>query len=154
SNNNDIITATGAAANVINGGLGDDTIAGGGGTDTLDGGDGIDTNSFQGIGAEVIADLGSGSASYQPNPTTTVFENFQNFENFLGSDNNDQLFGDGEANVLSGAAGNDLLAGRGGDDTLNGDDGNDVLRGGGGNDTLNGGEDIVSVGHIVSRARR
>ncbi|MEO0518472.1 MAG: spondin domain-containing protein [Cyanobacteria bacterium P01_A01_bin.116] len=142
TNNNDIITATGAAANVINGGLGDDTIAGGGGTDTLDGGDGIDTNSFQGIGAEVIADLGSGSASYQPNPTTTVFENFQNFENFLGSDNNDQLFGDGEANVLSGGAGDDLLAGRGGGDTLNGDAGNDVLRGGGGNDTLNGGEGI------------
>ncbi|MEO0645451.1 MAG: spondin domain-containing protein [Cyanobacteria bacterium J06650_10] len=142
SNNNDIITATGAAANMLNGGLGDDTIAGGGGTDTLDGGDGIDTNSFQGIGAEVIADLGSGSASYQPNPNTTVFENFLNFENLLGSDNNDQLFGDGGANVLSGGAGDDLLAGRGGGDTLNGDAGNDVLRGGGGNDTLDGGAGI------------
>ncbi|WP_350333655.1 spondin domain-containing protein [Coralliovum pocilloporae] len=142
SNNNDTIIASGAAANEISGGDGNDFIAGGGGVDVLDGGAGSDTNSFQGIGAPVIADLGSGSASYQPNENTTVFENFQNFENLDGSSNNDQLFGDGGANTLTGNDGNDLLAGRGGNDILEGGIGNDVLRGGGGNDSLDGGADI------------
>ncbi len=145
SGNDDTIIATGAAANTIDGGAGDDFIAGGGGTDILDGGDGIDTNSFQGIGAEVVADLGSGSAAYQPAPGVTVFENFSNFENLDGSANDDQLFGDGGANVLTGNDGNDLLAGRGGNDVLEGGLGDDVLRGGGGSDTVDGGEGIDTV---------
>ena len=145
SANDDTIIATGAAANTIDGGAGDDFIAGGGGTDFLDGGDGNDTNSFQGIGADVIADLGSGSAAYQPAPGVTVFENFSNFENLDGSANNDQLFGDGAANVLNGNDGNDLLAGRGGNDVLEGGLGDDILRGGGGSDTIDGGEGIDTV---------
>lgn len=142
SNDNDVIIATGAANNVIDGGAGNDIIAGGGGTDVLDGGAGIDTNSFQGIGVDVIADLASGSAAYAPNANVTVFENFSNFENLSGSANHDQLFGDGGANELSGADGNDLLAGRGGSDTLIGGAGNDVLRGGGGSDINDGGAGI------------
>ena len=145
SSNDDNIVATGPAGNTIDGGAGDDFIAGGGGTDFLDGGDGIDTNSFQGIGAEVVADLGSGSASYQPAPGVTVFENFSNFENLDGSANDDQLFGDGGANVLTGNDGNDLLAGRGGNDVLEGGLGDDVLRGGGGSDTVDGGDGIDTV---------
>ncbi|WP_299850104.1 spondin domain-containing protein [uncultured Roseovarius sp.] len=145
SQNDDTIIATGAAANTIDGGAGDDFIAGGGGTDILDGGAGSDTNSFQGIGADVIADLGSGSAAYQPAPSVTVFENFSNFENLDGSTNDDQLFGDGGANVLTGNDGNDLLAGRGGDDVLEGGQGDDVLRGGGGNDSVDGGDGIDTV---------
>ena len=57
SDNDDILIATGAAANTIFGGAGDDFIAGGGGTDILDGGDGIDTNSFQGISGDVTLHL-------------------------------------------------------------------------------------------------
>ncbi|UTW46542.1 CHRD domain-containing protein [bacterium SCSIO 12696] len=140
--NNDTIIATGAAANTIEGGDGDDFIAGGGGPDSLDGGDGIDTNSFSTIGVGVVADLNSGSASYQPNPTTTVFENFSNFENLDGTGQNDQLFGDSGANELTGNNGDDLLVGRGGADVLEGGEGNDVLRGGGGADVNNGGEGI------------
>ena len=142
SSNNDDIRALGAAPNAIDGGDGDDFIAGGGGTDFLTGGEGNDTNSFINIGAEVVADLGSGSASYQPNPTTTVFENFSGFENLDGSDNDDQLFGDGGANELTGNGGNDLLVGRGGADVLEGGAGNDILRGGGGADVTDGGEGI------------
>lgn len=140
--NDDSITATGAAPNTIDGGAGNDFIAGGGGVDVLDGGEGVDTNSFVNIGAEVIADLGSGSASYAPNENVTVFENFRGFENLDGSANDDQLFGDGGANTLTGNAGNDLLVGRGGDDVLKGGLGDDVLRGGGGSDITNGGEGI------------
>ncbi len=124
------------------GGDGDDFIAGGGGVDSLDGGEGNDTNSFQDIGAEVVADLVSGSASYQTGSGVTVFENFSNFENLDGSDNDDQLFGDGGANTLTGGDGDDLLAGRGGDDVLEGGLGDDILRGGGGNDVTDGGEGI------------
>ncbi len=123
---------------------GDDTIDGGGGTDTLDGGEGNDTNSFATIGAPVIADLATGSASYQPNVVEgiTVFENFANFENLEGSLQNDQLFGDAGDNVLSGNDGNDLLVGLGGADLLEGGLGDDILRGGGGNDVTDGGEGI------------
>ncbi|UWQ77573.1 spondin domain-containing protein [Leisingera sp. M658] len=142
SSNNDDIRALGAAPNAIDGGDGDDFIAGGGGTDFLTGGEGTDTNSFINIGAEVVADLGSGSASYQPNETTTVFENFSGFENLDGSDNDDQLSGDGGANTLTGNGGNDLLVGRGGNDVLEGGDGNDILRGGGGADITDGGAGI------------
>ncbi|MDA7965354.1 CHRD domain-containing protein [Ruegeria sp.] len=142
SSNDDSIVATGAAPNTIEGGAGDDFIAGGGGTDILSGGDGIDTNSFQGINAEVIADLATGSASYAPNENVTVFENFDGFENLDGSALDDQLFGDNGANTLTGNDGNDLLVGRGGNDILEGGEGNDVLRGGGGNDITDGGEGI------------
>ncbi len=142
SANNDTIIATGGAANAIDGGAGDDFIAGGGGTDSLDGGDGNDTNSFQGIGADVVADLGSGQASYQLANGNTIFETFSNFENLDGSSNDDILSGDGGANTLTGNDGNDELSGRGGNDILDGGDGNDILRGGGGNDQLDGGDGI------------
>jgi len=141
SDNDDILIANGAAANVISGGAGNDVIAGGGGTDVLDGGDGIDTNSFQGIGPDVVANLGNGTASYQT-PNGTVFESFSNFENLDGSDSNDILFGDSGANVLTGNAGNDDLVGGGGNDTLDGGEGDDVLAGGGGTDSIDGGDGI------------
>lgn len=140
----DTIIANGAGANLIEGGSGNDFIAGGGGTDTLDGGEGIDTNSFSTIGAEVIADLATGNASYQPNVEAgiTVFERSINFENLDGSAQDDQLFGDSGDNILTGNLGNDLLVGRAGGDTLEGGLGDDTLRGGGGNDITDGGEGI------------
>lgn len=142
SNNNDEIIATGGAPNTIDGGAGDDFIAGGGGTDVLDGGEGVDVNSFSTIGVGVVADLGTGSASYQTGGGTTIFENFSNFEGLDGSEQDDQLFGDGAGNALTGNGGDDLLSGRGGADTLEGGEGDDVLQGGGGSDQLDGGEGI------------
>ncbi|MEM1345015.1 MAG: CHRD domain-containing protein, partial [Pseudomonadota bacterium] len=156
----DAIVASGPAPNVLSGGAGDDFIAGGGATDTLDGGEGVDTNSFFNIGAEVIASLGSGSASYQVASGATIFENFSGFENLDGSANDDQLFGDGASNVLTGNGGDDLLAGGGGADTIEGGAGNDVIRGGGGADSTDGGEGIdtadfsdIGVGVDVSLTR-
>jgi len=122
SDNDDVLVATGAAANVIEGGAGDDLIAGGGGVDVLDGGEGNDTNSFQGIGVGVTANLGDGTASYG-----MVNETFTNFENLLGSDNNDSLRGDGNVNVIEGAAGDDTIIWSGGEDTLDGGEGVDTL---------------------------
>ncbi|MEX0317297.1 MAG: spondin domain-containing protein [Ruegeria sp.] len=155
SSNNDDIRALGAAPNDIDGGAGDDFIAGGGGVDVLSGGEGVDTNSFINIGAEVVADLGSGSAAYAPNENVTVFENFDGFENLDGSANDDQLFGDGGANTLTGNEGDDLLVGGGGNDMLEGGEGNDVLQGGGGADTVDGGggidtADFQDIGSAVT----
>ncbi|MGD1918337.1 MAG: CHRD domain-containing protein, partial [Pleurocapsa sp.] len=140
SNDGDVIIGD-ANNNSLQGLDGNDTIDGGGGVDTLDGGEGSDTNSFATIGAPVIADLATGSASYQPNENT-VFENFSNFENLEGSLQNDQLFGDSGNNVLYGNDGNDLLVGGAGGDLLQGGLGDDILRGGGGNDVTDGGEGV------------
>ena len=137
SDNNDILVATGAAANTISGGAGDDLIAGGGGTDVLDGGEGNDTNSFQGIGADVTASLIDETATYG-----MVSETFTNFENLTGGSGNDTLTGDMNDNVLDGADGNDTLIGGAGNDTLAGGAGDDILAGGGGTDIIDGGEGI------------
>ena len=140
SDDNELIG--GGGNDTLVGGAGDDVLAGGGGVDSLDGGEGNDTNSFQGIGGEVVANLGNGQASYVAGNGNTVFETFQNFENFIGSDNDDILMGDGMDNVIDGALGDDELAGGGGNDTLIGGAGDDNLRGGGGNDFTDGGEGI------------
>ena len=122
SDNDDVLIATGAAANVIEGGAGDDLIAGGGGVDVLDGGEGIDTNSFQGIGLGVTADLEAGTASYG-----MVNETFMNFENLLGSDNDDSLRGDSNVNTISGAAGDDIIIFSDGEDIYDGGEGFDTV---------------------------
>ena len=151
----DDLLAGGGGADTLLGGEGNDTIRGGGGEDVTDGGAGIDTNDFSDIGAPVVASLAAGQASYQPAPGVTIVEQVLNFENLTGSANNDQLFGDGNANVLDGGDGNDLLAGGGGADTLLGGEGDDVLRGGGGNDVTDGGEgsdtaDFSDIGSSVT----
>ena len=142
-----MLIATGAAANVIEGGAGDDFIAGGGGTDILDGGEGNDTNSFQGIGRSVDANLATGTAQYVTGNGTVVSETFQNFENLQGFTGNDRLTGDSNDNVLDGGAGDDQLSGGAGNDTLIGGAGDDILAGGGGQDTLDGGEGIDTADH-------
>ena len=137
SANNDILIATGAAANVLRGEGGNDVLAGGGGTDIIDGGDGIDTNSFEGIGLGVTAVInndGSGTASYGP-----VNETFAGIENLVGSANADNLTGNDSVNSIDGGLGNDTIVGNGGDDILFGGSGDDEIDGGLGNDRLIGG---------------
>ena len=125
SDNDDVLTAVGAAANVLIGGDGDDILAGGGGPDVIDGGAGNDTNSFAGIGVGVTATVnadGTGTATYG-----SVNETFAGIENLTGSDNDDVLSAVGFAdNILDGGIGNDTLSGGGGNDTLTGGPGNDT----------------------------
>jgi Ca2+-binding RTX toxin-like protein len=137
SDNNDVLIATGAAANILLGQGGDDVLAGGGGTDVIDGGDGIDTNSFAGIGLGVTAAInadGTGSAAYG-----SVTESFVSIENLTGSDQADNLTGNDSVNVIDGGLGDDTIAGLGGDDLLFGGSGNDTIRGGNGDDRVVGG---------------
>lgn len=144
---NDDVVAPGAGSQTIEGGAGDDVIAGGGGADVLDGGDGNDTNSFEGIGRNVDANLNTGTAFYVTPGGTTIEESFSNFENLAGFTGDDRLTGDSGANILDGGDGNDTLRGGGGNDTLIGGDGDDVLAGGGGQDTLDGGDGIDTADH-------
>ena len=116
SDNDDVLTATGAAANILLGGAGNDILAGGGGTDIIDGGEGIDTNSFAGIGLGVTATInedGTGTAIYG-----AVNETFAGIENLTGSDNADNLAGNSLDNVIDGGLGNDTVSGGAGNDTL------------------------------------
>jgi len=126
SDDNDSFISTGAGSQTVFGGEGDDLIAGGGGTDFLDGGEGNDTNSFQGIGFGVTANVnadGTGTAEYGP-----VNETFVNFENLTGSDFNDVLTATGAAsNTLIGGLGDDFISGGGGADITDGGEGNDTV---------------------------
>jgi len=141
----------------IAGGLGDDTLQGAGGNDDLapgpgddlvDGGPGIDQIGFSIHPVSgVTADLRTGVANGDGTDTFTAVEGF------VGSEENDRLFGDGMANRLDGEGGDDVLVGRGGDDFLKGDccergGGDDHLYGGRGRDFLAGsfGNDFLRGG--------
>ena len=149
------------AADSVKMGTGDDfLIINADGNDTLlDGGAGSDWLAFRTV------NWGASSAK-----TYTINSgNAQNFENLLGTDNNDTLTGDANANIIVGAEGADTLNGSDGNDTLWGDcttsscqslisqnyssysissGGNDILNGGAGDDTLYGedGDDTLDGG--------
>ena len=138
---------------------GNDLLQVGFGNHTLIGGSGIDTvsfteNEFPEVGIKI--DLFSQGS---PQQTGAGNWNLSGIENLSGGVLDDELDGNGSANVLAGNLGNDLLIGAGGDDVLLGDGqinvdangvittyldsgaagGNDSLNGGGGNHTLYGG---------------
>jgi len=92
SDNDDVLTATGAAANTIIGGLGDDFISGGGGADITDGGEGNDTVSFADIGQAVTVSIdenGDGSAAYLAGNGNEVVDTLTSFENFEAREGDD-----------------------------------------------------------------
>ena len=108
-------------ANVLEGNAGSDILKGGGGADTLRGGTGNDTASYYGSSAGVTVIMnGSGSGGDAQGDTLA------GFENLIGSDHGDTLFGDNSANELQGLAGNDTIKGGGGADTLRGGTGIDT----------------------------
>jgi Ca2+-binding RTX toxin-like protein len=137
---------------VILAGLGNDYIEPGLGNNFIFGGDGNDTISYSDYvppwfanlhGVEV--DLAAGKAwkhafSYNPNwdPAANQTDSFSSIENIVGSNYDDSLYGDANANSLWGWGGNDELVGRNGDDSLFGEGGDDTLAGGSGADELNG----------------
>lgn len=127
SNFNDTLIGD-ALDNIIQGGTGDDTLEGMGGADQLVGGTGNNTASYA-----HQADLGSGLgivvslADTSLNTGDAIGDSFSNIQNLIGSDYNDTLSGDSNANILTGGSGDDTLYGAGGTDTLYGGDGNDFL---------------------------
>jgi len=175
----------GYQADIINAGAGADHIYGGDGADTIDAGAGDDVvyTSLAGLTEDVSIEGGTGSntlafwniggwdnESYDAITfdLSTDLGNATNFQNVVGSSNDDTLTGDSNANILVGNSGADTLIGGAGDDQLLGDsdktnagriftplevirsttDGNDTLYGGAGNDTLygQGGDDTLDGG--------
>ena len=121
-----------SAANILEGGLGNDSLNGGAGSDTL---------SFAGSAQSIQVDLGAlGSPGRGYSWDGLAQDNFTGMENVVGSNFNDVIFGDSAANILEGGLGNDFLSGGGsgdrfvfrialfGNDTIaQWDDGSDVL---------------------------
>ncbi|HEY6661371.1 MAG TPA: calcium-binding protein, partial [Sphingomicrobium sp.] len=113
----------------------------------VDGGDGIDVLRLNSAGGWLMPDANSdglaeaaaaASAGWTINLATgSMTDGYGNLgavtgiENVDGSELDDTLIGDDNANVLNGLDGNDTLEGRGGDDTLDGGNGTDTASYGG-----------------------
>lgn len=127
------------AADIINGGAGDDIIAGLTGADVLDGGDGNDTLDYSLSLGGVTVNLATNTAS----GGDAAGDIISNFENIWGSAYNDVLTGSDVANILNGGAGNDIISGGAGADTITGGTGADTITGGTGGDSIDLGVDTV-----------
>ncbi|CAA2099854.1 Bifunctional hemolysin/adenylate cyclase [Methylobacterium bullatum] len=99
---------------VINGDKKNNVIEGGAGPDHLSGGNGQDTLSYQHSGGGVKIDLSESTAS----GGDALGDQFEYFENLLGSASADELYGDANDNVIEGGLGVDVLFGDEGNDTL------------------------------------
>ena len=143
---------------------GNDTLNGNGGNDQLDGGIGADTMSG-GTGSDIyfVDDVGdvvielSGQGNDEVRTTLAAYALGANVEklrytgssDFTGTGNelNNEIFGAGGNDTLTGGDGWDYLIGLGGNDTLYGGADGDVLDGGTGQDYMEGnnGDDVYIV---------
>ena len=111
---------------------------------TLEGGDDVagDTLDLSELGAAAYVDLDTSysggkklsEAGKVKTGGATVHAN--DFENVIGTDFKDKIFGNSQDNVLEGGLGDDVMKGVYGDDTIIGNKGNDIMQGGYGNDKL------------------
>ncbi|MGB0694185.1 MAG: hypothetical protein ACPGOY_00955 [Rhodospirillaceae bacterium] len=124
----DTIT-TNEGNDTVNAGGGADVIVGGvgAGDDTYNGGDGIDQVTYTSATNGVNVDLAAGTAQDATAVNFIGSDTLSGIENIQGSPGNDTLNGDAFANELLGEGGDDTIQGRGGDDTLNGGDGTDTV---------------------------
>lgn len=151
-NSGDNLLSGAGGDDVLSGGAGDDTLDGGAGADALDGGDGIDTVSYRNAagvpGGYMYVSLATGTGQDGDAAGDTLLD----IENIDGSDFDDQLSGDADANVLRGFAGSDVINGGGGADTLFGGDGTDTFYTGddGAADTFWGGDGADFVSYVAA----
>lgn len=152
----------------LSGDAGDDILIGGLGNDILNGGKGFDFADYSSAVSAITANLAAGAVSTNGDTDELVL-----IEGIVGSDFDDQIFGDAADNILRGGDGDDRLDGLAGDDELDGGagadrlagrDGADLLIGGAGADRLTGGNgadrmaggdgndiyDVDNVGDVVT----
>jgi Ca2+-binding RTX toxin-like protein len=120
---NNVLTGS-SGPDLIQGLGGDDAIDGGLGRDTLDGGAGVNTVKFGFSPLGVTVSL----AITGPQDTHGAgVKTLTHFANLIGSNRNDVLTGDANANLIDGQNGDDVIEGGLGNDTLRGGDGNDIV---------------------------
>ncbi len=103
---------------------------------------GIDTLNAAAVSADLILNLTPGGVSTIDGQSLTIAVGTV-IENAYGGNGNDNITGNGSANVLYGMRGND---------TIDGGAGNDQLYGGAGNDTMDGGAGTDVAAFSVARA--
>lgn len=123
---------------LLAGGDGDDVLRGGAGDDRMAGGAGRDSVTYYGQTADVTADIDgvTGDDGVPGENDSIMFD----VEDLFGGNGDDDLRGDGDANLIQGNGGNDTIYGFGGNDTIYGSDGDDYLDGYDGNDQVHGGD--------------
>lgn len=120
----------------LNGNALDNVVYAGTGNNVMNGGAGNDTVSYE---FGVSGDAGVRVSLATPAVRDTGGsgrDKVHNFENLVGSANDDWLKGDSGDNMLGGLGGDDTLLGGEGNDTMVGAEGSDMLEGGSGSDTF------------------
>ena len=168
------IVSAGAQDDTVFGGLGDDTLYGQDGADTLSGGDGVDSLYGQdnvnpdtstqdmasykdvvnatslGVTIDMAKDNSSLLNAKVSNDGYNNVDYLYDIENIQGSDYQDFITGDANANKLLGEAGVDTLYGGAGDDYLDGGSQDDTLRGNSGDDILLGGDGLDTADYSTA----
>lgn len=158
---NDVLIGNGGV-NVLTGGAGSDYLIGLGGDDVLIGGAGAANVLQGGLGDDlyIVAAVGDTLTEFAGEGYDTVETALQtltlrsNFEalRFTGSGSFTGI-GSADDNLITGGASGDLLIGMAGDDTLEGAGGDDILRGGAGDDHLVGGSGVDTADYSTAGAR-
>ncbi|MDP2518255.1 calcium-binding protein [Shimia thalassica] len=125
----------GLGDDIARGGAGDDIFAYRGGLDDWDGGAGSDYANFSNLEYAVGIDLAAADTAVTRDAATIndgagslrTLVRMTNIENARGSFFDDDLAGNGQANLLDGNAGDDIITGHAGADTLTGGAGIDTL---------------------------
>ena len=109
------------AANRLDAGGGNDTLIGRGGADELVGGEGLDFASYASAVGTGSAGLAIVMRDTSRSTGDAAGDTFDGIEGIIGSNSNDTIIGDAEANILIGGRGDDVIDGHLGADELWGD---------------------------------
>lgn len=131
------------------GGSGDDILIGSAAANVLNGGAGQDTASYvgarEGMTFSASSRTGSGDAVGDRYISIERFEGTNFADTMTGGSANDYLLGAGGDDLITGGNGVDTLFGGAGNDTIDGGNGSDALYGDAGNDLIRGGNDNDSL---------
>lgn len=135
-----------AGNDTLQGNTGDDRLDGGSGVYHMEGGTGDDRYTVDDLADTVLELAGEGNDRVYSTVNFSLNENLERLyltgeADIFGTGNSEdnKLYGNKGANVLTGGEGNDSLYGRNGNDTLQGGAGNDRLSGDSGADVMVGG---------------